>query len=304
MRRVLVPIDGTALSSFILPDARRLAGPDGTIILVRDAGGTLYGSGMLVGIAETQEAEEALEDLAEQLRSEGVDTEAHTLALVNPADAIDAAAGAYRADMIACASHGRSAIGRLLRGGVAWKALSHSPVPVLLRHMNSSEPIPFESVQRHIMVPLDGSNYSERALPLAYELAAEWDANILLIQVVAPPPTPAVPYSALPIEWEGLEDEREMASRYLSRIANGAPNVRTQIRVGAVTSQLLKAVNDQDITDVVMASHGRTGLARMIVGSVADELIHQLRCPVIVIPSMEGADHHTEEQTEKEPALV
>lgn len=304
MRRVLVPVDGTALSSYILPDARRLAGTDGTVILVRDVGGSLYGEGILGGMAGVQEAEEALEDLAEQLRDKGVNTEAHALALVSPADAIDTAAKIYRADMIACASHGRSAIGRLLHGGVAWKALAHSPVPVLLRHVDASELLPFESEQRHIMVPLDGSSYSERALPLVYELAAQWGADILAIRVVVPPPTPTMPYLALPPDWNGLTAEQETASHYLSRITNGAPGVQTQVQVGAVTTQLLRAVKEHGITDVVMASHGRTGLARMIVGSVTDELIHQLRCPIIVVPSMVRAGSRSAGQAEKESAMV
>jgi nucleotide-binding universal stress UspA family protein len=55
MRRVLVPIDGTERSASILPDARRLAGSDGTIILVRDAGAVAYSSTTLVGLSEMQE---------------------------------------------------------------------------------------------------------------------------------------------------------------------------------------------------------------------------------------------------------
>ena len=108
MRRGLVPVDGTELSASILPDARRLAGADGTLILVRDAGAVTYSSTTLVGLSEMQEAETELEALAEQLRGEGVKAEAHTLVLVNAADAIDTAATVYGADMVACATKAAS----------------------------------------------------------------------------------------------------------------------------------------------------------------------------------------------------
>jgi nucleotide-binding universal stress UspA family protein len=303
MRRILVHIDGTELSASILPDARRLAGSDGTIILVRDAGASVFSAQTLIGFDEMQEAENGLDALAERLRNQGVNAEAHTLVLVNPADAIDTAADAYGADMVACATHGRGPMARLLHGGVAWKALAHSPVPVLLRHVSGSEPEPAEGAKRHIMVPLDGSSYSERALPLAQALAAQWNADILLVRVVVPPPAPAMPYSALPSDWEGVAGERAMACRYLSRMAGEAPNVLTLVRVGNVADYLVETVESRGITDVVMASHGRTGLSRMILGSVTDELIHRLHCPVIVVPAMVGTAM-TEEQPEKDLALV
>lgn len=302
MRRVLVPLDGTELSASILSDARRIAGPDGTLVLVRDAGATVYGSNTLIGISELQEADEQLEALSDTLRGEGVNTEAHTLVLVNAADAIDTAAGAYRADMVACATHGRTFMGRVFRGGVAWKALAHSPVPVLLRHVNANEPPSIDS-RRHIMVPLDGSSYSERALPLARQLASEWNADILLVQIIVPPPVPTTPYITASADWQGLPAERQSAARYLNRLAGDAPNIQTLVRVGDVGDSLLEVVETRGITDVVMASHGRTGLSRMILGSVADELIHSLHCPVIVIPSMAGAQT-AEQQPREEPALV
>lgn len=302
MRRVLVPVDGTELSASILPDARRLAGADGTLILVRDAGAVTYSSTTLVGLSEMQEAETELEALAEQLRGEGVKAEAHTLVLVNAADAIDTAATVYGADMVACATHGRTFMGRILRGGVAWKALAHSPVPILLRHVSETQTEPADG-RRHILVPLDGSTYSERALPLARQLAAEWNADLLLVQVIVPPPTPTTPYMTVSADWRGLTEERQVASRYLNRLADDAPNIQTLVRVGDVGDHLMEVVETRGITDVVMASHGRTGLSRMILGSVTDELIHRLHCPVIVVPSLVGASK-TEQQSNKEPALV
>lgn len=308
MRRVLVPVDGTETSMSILPDARRLAGPDGTIVLVRDAGSNLYNSStFVVGIAETQEIDDHLAVLAHGLRSEGVNAEAHTLVLVDAAEAIDTAARAYNADVIACATHGRGPLGRFIRGGVAWKALAHSPVPVLLRHVDADTPFLEEPRQRRIMVPLDGSSYAARALPLARQLAAEWDAELLLVRVIVPMPAPIGPYIPNLSEWDQPETEHEVALRYLRRMANGDPKVQIAVQVGSVCDQLMSVVKNRGITDVVMASHGRTGLSRMVLGSVADQLIHDLRCPVVVVPSLVGVAETEEESArdmDKEPVGV
>jgi nucleotide-binding universal stress UspA family protein len=90
-----------------------------------------------------------------------------------------------------------------------------------------------------------------------------------------------------------------VALRYLRRMANGDPKVQIAVQVGSVCDQLMSVVKNRGITDVVMASHGRTGLSRMILGSVADGLIHDLRCPVIVVPSLVGVAE-TEEQPARE----
>jgi nucleotide-binding universal stress UspA family protein len=63
---------------------------------------------------------------------------------------------------------------------------------------------------------------------------------------------------------------------------------------------LIEAVDDWGITDVVMASHGRTGLARVILGSVADELIQRLHLPIIVIPALAAQAMHDEQVREEQ----
>jgi nucleotide-binding universal stress UspA family protein len=241
-----------------------------------------------------------LRDVASDLRAGGVGVEAHAVSMGDPAYAIEEAARMYRADAVACATHGRGVLGRLLWGSVARRVLVHSAVPVLLRHVEDGEEpvLPPEPETRRILVPLDRSAEAEAALPLASALAARWNAAIRLVHVI-PNPRPM----SLPESGSGNADlshhdtgAAPKALAYLKRLAMGLP-AQAEVRIlsGPVVDRLVVAGTEWEITDVVMTSHGRTGLARVILGSVADGLIQRLYCPVIVTPSLvpRGAEANT-----------
>lgn len=287
MRRVLVPLDGTELATSILSDARRLAGSDGTLVLIENAPAPSYRRGTRQ--ADTHAVEKAdgyLGRLAENLEADGATVETHVLVMGDPAYAIDEAAALYRADMIAVATHGRSPLGRLVRGSVAWKALAHSPVPVLLRHPNHTEHEETAPQHRRVMVPLDGSDYAERALTIACELAAAWGAELLLVRVIPVAPSYVMiggVYSRAVTAPSA--DENEIRG-YLARIADTLPYpASTLMLTGPVSGSLIDAVRTLAVTDVVVASHGRTGLSRVVLGSVTDYLVQHLHCPIIIVPA-------------------
>ncbi|HEX6509896.1 MAG TPA: universal stress protein [Chloroflexota bacterium] len=301
MRRVLVPLDGSALAESIIPDARRLAGPGGELILVRDASRPSYDMqhGVAAGSLTISEAEAYLTVVARLLREQGVRIQARTTFMHDIPLAIDEAAKLFDADMIACATHGRTVVGRLVRGGAAWRAVAGSNVPVLLRNAEDSEGLPAGRLQyRRIMVPLDGSQYAERALPLAQQLALEWNAQIVLVRVVSGLPEQGLafgPVAAYAIEYQ---DELAAAQEYLERIARGlTAEVQTRSCIGGIVDGLLDAVEGEGITDIVMTSHGRTGLSRVILGSIADLLIHRLHLPIIVIPALAARSVDVEDRS-------
>jgi nucleotide-binding universal stress UspA family protein len=137
------------------------------------------------------------------------------------------------------------------------------------------------------MVPLDGSALAEKALPLAHELAAEWAASIWLVHVISQYPVSGFPRTE--IDREALTDEvaRLSSQRYLDHVASGlGGDVYTHVLGGSPRDELATAASTWDITDIVISSHGRTGLPRVIVGSVADALIHHLELPIIVVPAL------------------
>ena len=79
----------------------------------------------------------------------------------------------------------------------------------------------------------------------------------------------------------------EAAYAYLSRIAEslGTP-AQVTVVTGSTVEAIIEVVNERSITDIMMASHGRTGLSRVILGSVAATLIHRLHCPIVVVPAL------------------
>lgn len=291
MRRVLVPLDGSVEAEKIFPDARRLAGPDGELILVREASLPVRVRDMFADATTDaiEDAEWYLEHEAEKLRDDGVRVRTQWFVLADAASAIDEAARLFEANMIAIATHGRGPVSRLVRGGVAWRALAHSPVPVLLRHIEHAAPSRHqESSRRHIMVPLDGSAYAEKALPVAHELALEWNAALWLVQVIPEIPSTVVAgLTAVPAMAVADEESVRQAHGYLEGLArNLRCEVHVQAAYGPIVDTLVRDADRFFITDIVMATHGRTGLSRVILGSVADELIHRLHMPIVMVPAL------------------
>lgn len=295
MRRVLVPLDGTQLSTSILPDARRLAGAEGELILIADAtipqylGSNRYGEQRMAFDA----AVEFLEAEAEDLQADGVSVRVQPFVVGNAMRAVDEAMRIFTPDMIACATHGRTAFQRLWWGSVAWSVLTHSHVPVLLRHAEDTPPYArITSVSgRRIMVPLDGSELAEKALPLAQQLASEWHASIYLARVVydVTVSLPGYPGTAtLPpevVEKDLLEASEDLETK-AGRLSGDA---HVRILTGEVAPTLAQEVSELNITDIVMASHGRTGLPRVIAGSIAGDLIQRLHIPMIILPALATA---------------
>lgn len=292
MRRILVPLDGTPMAESILPDANRLAGVGGRLILVRDVLLSYFEYGTVdYEVADAKRMVKTyLEALAEPLRAAGMEVETCTLEMQSTPGAIQHAARVLGADMIALATHGRTPLGRLIHGGTAWEALKDSEVPILYRHAEVADKRDARThcvhdvrlllpKHRRIMVPLDGSRRAEGALPLAQKLALEWKAPLHLVRVARYPVTPTN------LSWEPAEFAQE-AQAYLDRLAGTLLGVvTTRALVGPVRHSLAEEVSEEAVTDVVMSSHGRTGMARVLLGSVADALIHELTCPIVIVPS-------------------
>jgi nucleotide-binding universal stress UspA family protein len=311
MRRVLVPLDGSHLAETVLPDALRLAGQGGELILIRDASWTHVDT-PLEEYSEwhaIQESERYLGSMARRLEKEGVRTTAYRLTASDVAEAIDDAASFLKVDLVACATHGRGPLGRLLFGGIVWKALTESRLPILLCHPEeessertyskdgqssrqdinshaltvSGEGPPKADARRRILVPLDGSPFGETAIPTAKQLAAEWKASLYLARVV---PDPSIPDSLFGGSGE-TQGELIEAQAYLSRVSKGLDaDLHTDVFSGDTVDRLVSAVGDWGITDIVMSTHGRTGLKRVVLGSIADDLVQRGHRPTIVVPPL------------------
>lgn len=153
---------------------------------------------------------------------------------------------------------------------------------------------------KKIMVPLDGSRLSSKAIRYASEVAQGFNADIILIQVV--PPTIPVPTTTgvapgiespaaveIAMQTALMEEKKKItnAKRYLSGKARGIrpQNIKVSynVIVGDPSSSIMLFSNKEKIDLIVMTTHGKSGLKRAIMGSVADKVIRESGKPVLVI---------------------
>ena len=158
-----------------------------------------------------------------------------------------------------------------------------------------------------ILVPLDGSKVAEVVLPYVQELARRFDSEVTLIQVVVPlsklvaetmpaglEPTGAAAAVGLEAASEALKAEREGAHAYLEGVAGRLKpekiKVQAEVAEGAAGDTIVEYAHHHGMDLIAMSTHGRSGLRRLVFGSVADHVLRQAGTPVLLIRSREAAD--------------
>jgi nucleotide-binding universal stress UspA family protein len=141
-----------------------------------------------------------------------------------------------------------------------------------------------------ILVPLDGSKRAEAILPHVKRLTRLCDAEVILLQVVDPPPRIEVPEEFnMALHQQQLERLAQAAKDYLSRLEDEfrekGIRVRKCVVHGPVVEAILTTANRDKADLVAIASHGRTGLAQVFYGSVAAGVLHRIDRPLLLIRS-------------------
>src|SRR5579884_2060783 len=270
--RLLVPLDGSELPETALPYAQALAAL---------AGGTLY----LVRAAPPAEQAAALaylQEVAQRLQAQGVSVEPRVLA-GPPAEAIAQEALRCQADLLVLATHGRTGIARWALGSVADALLHQVATPSLLVRPGQRR---WEARPRRVLVPLDGSELAERALEPAAALAAT-AGELLLYQVLPPAAATAADLEHDPSWSTILAEIRAEALRYLERVAErlrtAGYRVRTATDYGEPAACIAEYARREEADLIVLSSHGRSGLARWLLGSVADALVRLAPVPLLLL---------------------
>ncbi len=186
----------------------------------------------------------------------------------DPADAVCEVLTEDDVALVCLATRARSAVGKFVIGSVATQILNRSTVPVVLVGPNV---VDVPQRYRQLLVALDGSELAEQAGRVAESVAMQADSELFLIEVLGDEPAPP--------------DVAETA--YLARIAAGMepkPGRYDALRSEHPGRAILDMASDADDVMVVMGTHGRTGLTRLVLGSVAHDVVHGARAPVIVVP--------------------
>ncbi len=137
-----------------------------------------------------------------------------------------------------------------------------------------------------ILVPLDGSTLAERAIRHAREIARGTRSEILLMQAVNFP-LPVVPEAVLMPDAEWLAEARKEAARYLDGIAaplrEAGMRVRTLLDERPPADAILHVARREEIDLIVMSTHGRGGLSRVLMGSVAESVFRATSRTVMLV---------------------
>lgn len=321
--KILVTLDGSTFSEAIVPAAAQLAEATGSEVhllsVVEDPGirrswveaialgeaGT--GEFMLPPTAmprypdarrgadmNTETLEEAIHSARQYLAEVALRFPAGAKSSAVPGNDPVAAIADYAAengiDLIAMSTHGRSGIGRWVYGSNADKLLQSTAYPILLvRPRNGDAPAQGGTPIDTLVVPLDGSLLAEEALAYAEGIASQLSLKLSLIRVVT---TPAIAYPGTetyaydPRLFTDLEND---AAAYLrdkqAQLESRGLEVSSTVRGGYPAAHIIDFAEDSEGSVIVMSTHGRGGLGRWIMGSVADRVLRAAYRPILLIRS-------------------
>lgn len=288
MKTILVPLDGSELADQALPLASALASEVHAALVLAGAVSPpdrwIDSETSKHWEAEERSAAEAyLDSRAEDLRGRGLEVRTRAES-GQPQVVISAVADEEGADLIVMTTHGRSGVSRWTLGSVADKVLRTTSTPLLLVHPTKRAPAP-KAIER-IVLALDGSSLAEAAIPDAEKFAHALGASLLLVRAVVPP---GIVYGAefVPGALAVLEELEAEARAYLQEIAEKVRarglEVGTGVTVGLPAEVILDTAADNNAGMIVLSTHGRSGLDRWFLGSVADAVVRHGDLPVLVI---------------------
>jgi len=304
--RILVPLDGSSLAEQALPCATTLGrGLPAELVLLcavsipSEVQELLNNANLKEKVSMEQleaKVDSYLHDVAVQLQEIGLNV--HTVVRYAPAaEAIVDYAKQMEVQQIVMATHGYTGISRWTHGSMAERVLQSANVPVLMVRAQEKasgdlqHPIPCQ----RILVPLDGSEMAEQVLLPAALTAKALEAEMILFRV------PIVYASgSLMGEWymplEGtFETAKQDVQVYLDRVADHLNemevNASTATRIGPVAESTVEYAEANHIDLIAMCTHGRTGLARWTLGSVADRVLRTGSIPILLVRAAEREKH-------------
>ncbi len=297
-RTILVPLDGSPLAEQAVPLASHIAQRAGSklrLVLVHrlppapldPVAAKLFTS---IELATRKSERGYLRGIQAKLRDGGMRLTSPVTLTGAPGPALAQYVRELGIDLVVMATHGRGGIRRAWLGSVADHLIRNLEIPVLLvRPGEGGAPPHRPPGVGQILVPLDGSPLAEEALHPAAELARIWDTELTLLQVVAPVQLSidaAVPFPSSYDE-ELTAMGRTQAQDYLDDMVEGVHGQGLRATGVAVVGwntvdAILDVARPERVALVVLATHGRGGLRRLALGSVADKVVRGAEVPVLV----------------------
>jgi len=279
-RRIVVPLDGSDAAEVAMGTAISLARQHNAEIVLLTIEHLPAESAGLEQNGQTREQVQAyLARLRDGLRDDGLRAQEQVIIGYALPEALIKFLETEHIDLIVTSTQGRTGMLRWLLGNQVEAALNVLPVPLLL----------VRPVLHKIVVPLDGSKWSESAIPKAVEIARQHGAELVLLHVYQSPVRSYADQIAvagqLLLADQPFEQVRDQLTALRNRLRQEGVRAQVQIVRSNNPAQAICefAESEEGISMVVMSTHGRTGLSRWLLGSVAQRVMKDLRCPVTLV---------------------
>ena len=303
--RILTPLDGSGVSEQVLPYTRSLAAglslpvtllyaiePE-ILTIPRTLNPSLHIHEMVAN--RIRQARLYAEPVAARLKRDGLSVNIE-IPQSEPAAAIVEEADKDPGTLITMSSHGRSGLARWWMGSVTDKVLHLTNNPLLVIHASLQQSAKPESAFERVTVPVDGSELAEEILPHAAYLSSVMGLTVDLIQAnpsrdeyyrslsVGPSEVSRVtPSYEEYIQIVDGEAESYLAELKERLIRQGAASVETQLLHGAAADTITDLASSTANNLVAMTTHGRSGVSRLLLGSVAERVVRQSGDPVLLV---------------------
>ena len=194
--------------------------------------------------------------------------------------------------LIVMATHGESGVKRWALGSVADKVVRATNRPVALIRAKGVRPdVRKKGILKKALVPLDGSKEAEEIVPYVQELASKLKADVVLFQVIKTPyeTINAAGYGSGNYTEQQIASEKAFAEDYLGKIGSQLKQkgvtVTTKVRFGNAAEEIIKLADEMCADVVGMSTHGRSGIGRWVLGSVAGRILHEGTTPLLLVRS-------------------
>jgi nucleotide-binding universal stress UspA family protein len=291
-KQIVVPLDGSTFAEAALPLAMALSRKTRAAIHIVSVVEPIPAFAYDEWEAAAREwSEDYLEKVAERVRGASDGEVTTGLRSGHVVETLLTEAGAKHADLIVMATHGRGALSRAWLGSVADAIMRQANMPVLFvrpREDKAPTTIPAGGFET-ILVPLDGSELSEEALEHATEFGELFGSAYHLTRIVAYPLDIASPYLPYTVQMNQniLTDAKASAAEYLEERADSMRRrglrVTTSVAVDAQAGHGILSEADEVGCDLMaMATHGRSGMGRLVLGSAADKVLRGTQVPLLL----------------------
>jgi nucleotide-binding universal stress UspA family protein len=293
--KILIPLDGSSTAEKVLPYARYLTGkfkvPVELLAVIDIAEIAAHMSAEKARFLDTM-IEDGVRHCTSYIR--GVATtfrDADVKCSVERGKAADVIIEKGEADtamLIAMATHGRSGLNRFLLGSVAEKVLRGSANPLLLVRATEEARGDGEAVFKTVIVPLDGSELGESVLPMVADIARKLNLEVLLFRAYHIPSYAYAGDEGYAVNYEELvSGVRDEAKEYLKKkVAEvkklGVEAVSFSTKEGFAGDEIINIGRNTPGSLIAMCSHGRSGMKRWVLGSVAETVVRHSTGPVLI----------------------